>query len=134
MESRHETTYSDEICDTHGLTRFKHRWTKASNGKYYKQSSCMLCFKDFRANLRRRRKLEAIDYKGGHCCMCGESFKGRPEVFVFHHRDPTEKEVKPSSLMYGSWDKIMVELDKCDLLCANCHRSIHSGADYEGIN
>ena len=71
-----------------------------------------------------KRKIEAIKYKGGHCINCGYSkYYGALE---FHHRNPDEKEVDWAKLRLTSWEKIKLELDKCDLLCANCHREIHS--------
>lgn len=46
----------------------------------------------------------------------------------FHHRDPYEKDFTIAQLRYTSFDKnpaVKQELDKCDLVCANCHREIH---------
>lgn len=72
---------------------------------------------------RARQKAEAITYLGGKCMKCGGVF--HPAVYDFHHRDPSEKDANPAQLMSGSWKKIVAELDKCDLLCANCHRLEH---------
>jgi hypothetical protein len=44
----------------------------------------------------------------------------------FHHPDPTAKEFTVSSRL-TSWDRIVRELDKCLLLCANCHGEVHEG-------
>lgn len=44
----------------------------------------------------------------------------------FHHRDGEMKDVSWTKLRLRSWDKIVLELDKCDLVCANCHAIIHS--------
>lgn len=43
------------------------------------------------------------------------------------NRDPNEKDFSISFLMSRgkSWENILTELDKCDLVCANCHREIH---------
>jgi hypothetical protein len=70
------------------------------------------------------RKLAAIDYKGGKCCDCG--FTGYYGVFHFHHRDPSQKLADWSKIRLWSWDKVQAELDKCDLLCANCHAIRHA--------
>lgn len=43
----------------------------------------------------------------------------------FHHRDPSEKEFDWNKLRKRSWESIAFELDKCDLLCSNCHRESH---------
>jgi hypothetical protein len=77
---------------------------------------------------KRKRKLGAIEYLGGKCGKCGESF--HPSVYEFHHRDPVNKDRDPSKMMQLSISKLYAELDKCDLLCANCHRLIHNGENY----
>ena len=68
-------------------------------------------------------KLEAIEYKGGKCQKCG--YDKCYAAFDFHHRDPNEKEFGWNKLKKRSKETIFKELDKCDLLCANCHREIH---------
>jgi len=67
-------------------------------------------------------KQKAVDYLGGECKDCG--LKGGPHLFDFHHRDPAEKEFHWGNNRV-SWNKLVPELDKCDLLCANCHRERH---------
>ena len=64
------------------------------------------------------------DYKKTlKCKECGES---RYWVLDFHHRDPKEKDVEVSTLMRrGNKTKILKEIEKCDVLCANCHRDLH---------
>jgi hypothetical protein len=50
------------------------------------------------------------------------------EALEFHHLDGSRKDFGISSKGYTrSWSKIRDELDKCILLCANCHREIHAG-------
>ena len=46
---------------------------------------------------------------------------------MFHHLDPELKDFGISGNANRSWDKIQVELDKCVLLCANCHSEVHAG-------
>jgi len=45
----------------------------------------------------------------------------------FHHRDPTKKEITISKAIDAGWsrERILKELEKCDVVCANCHRKIH---------
>lgn len=66
----------------------------------------------------------AIAYKGGKCEHCG--YCKCDKALEFHHRDPSEKDF---GISYKgetrSFDRIKVELDKCILLCANCHREEH---------
>jgi len=76
---------------------------------------------------KRRKKIRqmSIDYKGGHCEICG--YNRCPEALEFHHLDLSEKEFGISDKGYTrSWERIKAELDKCLLLCANCHREVHS--------
>ncbi len=74
---------------------------------------------------RRRfaKKLKAIEYLGGKCKMCG--YSKCPGALEFDHIDPTRKEFSISGKHGLTWSKIQTELDKCQLLCANCHREKH---------
>jgi hypothetical protein len=72
---------------------------------------------------KRQRKNQAIEYLGGKCNHCQLSY--HPAVFEFHHKNPAEKERDPSKMLNSSWDRLKAELDKCELLCANCHRLVH---------
>lgn len=65
------------------------------------------------------------EYKTTQSCeTCGEN---RPATLVFHHRDPTEKDDLISKMAWRGcgWRKILDEIAKCDVLCANCHRMLH---------
>lgn len=58
--------------------------------------------------------------------MCG--YKKCTRALVFHHLDPKKKEFGLSERgLTRSWEKIKLEIDKCVLLCANCHMEIHDG-------
>jgi hypothetical protein len=79
-----------------------------------------------RAVAKRRRKIKmmAIAYKGGKCEICG--YKKYQGVLDFHHL--RDKEFTIGNKGYTrSWKKIQNELDKCVLLCANCHREVEAG-------
>lgn len=67
-----------------------------------------------------------MDYKGGKCQSCGYSrCIGALEL---HHIDPTTKSFGIGEKGYTrSWAKVQAELDKCVLLCANCHREVEAG-------
>lgn len=58
------------------------------------------------------------------CSYCGEN---HPSTLDFHHEDPNEKEYEISVMVHNSHhiDKILEEITKCIVLCANCHRKIH---------
>lgn len=75
-------------------------------------------------NKRKELKIRSIEYKGGKCCKCG--YKKCISALEFHHMDPKEKDFGISNKGYTrSWNIIKEELDKCILVCANCHREIH---------
>lgn len=69
-------------------------------------------------------KLKAIDYLGGKCNKC--SYNHYYGALEFHHLNPAEKEYQWDKLRRRTWDVIKSELDKCVLLCANCHRETHA--------
>ncbi len=78
-----------------------------------------------RQNKRRRRHRDwIIDYKKNcKCSKCGES---RWWVLDFHHVDPDKKEDSIHNLLRNSTkEKVKEEINKCIVLCANCHRDLH---------
>lgn len=77
-------------------------------------------------------KAKMIAYLGGKCKKC--SYDNCPDALDFHHRRPEEKDFKPSTLRLSSWAKIKKELDKCILLCANCHRETHAGLNLNALS
>lgn len=77
-------------------------------------------------NHRRRRKIRAIAYMGGSCHACERD--GPPALFEFHHWNASEKEFGISETgIPHSWERVVAELAKCVMLCANCHREVHAG-------
>lgn len=71
----------------------------------------------------RQLKVRAVQYKGGKCEVCG--YAKYIGALDFHHRDPNTKDFAISSKNV-KWETLVGELDKCRLLCANCHREIHA--------
>lgn len=101
------------LCKKHGLTK--------SLG--IKRERCSKCNVE-KVTLRRAKlKQLSIDYKGGCCNICG--YKKYIGALEFHHIDPSVKEHGLTSSNTNSWDRVKIELDKCVLLCANCHREVH---------
>jgi hypothetical protein len=74
---------------------------------------------------RRNIKLLSLEYKGNKCCICG--YDKCIRALEFHHLDPSEKESGIGNGSYNKFDKVKLELDKCILVCSNCHAEIHSG-------
>jgi len=80
---------------------------------------------------RRNKKILAVLYKGGACERCG--YKKSISAMDFHHRDPKEKDFAISRNTNLAWKRVKAELDKCMLVCANCHRELHEeerGSEY----
>lgn len=72
---------------------------------------------------RRKLKERCVAYKGGKCERCG--YDKSVAAMDFHHLEPSEKDFGVSSGTYRRWSTIVKELNKCALLCANCHREEH---------
>ena len=73
---------------------------------------------------RRDIKLRAIEYKGGECEVCG--YNKYVGALHFHHLDPNEKDFNIAYRGHSrSWRTVKEELDKCIMVCANCHAEIH---------
>ena len=70
---------------------------------------------------KRRKKLKdmSIAYKGGKCHFCG--YNKCQEAFDFHHLGKKSFGLGQDGLT-RSWDRTKKELDRCILVCANCHR------------
>lgn len=84
---------------------------------------CKLCKNDLMMEIWKEKKVKAVQYKGGKCQKCG--YYKCVEAMDFHHREPQNKKYDWHKLRLQSWDKIEKELDKCDLLCRNCHCEEH---------
>ncbi len=104
----------DVLCKKHGF--YKHFLT---NENRYK---CKKCERDYIYNARKAFKIKCVKYLGGKCIGCG--YSKHAEVLEFHHRDPSKKDFTIASHV-KTWSRATAELDKCDLLCANCHREEH---------
>lgn len=109
-------------CGKHGVTEFR-RYKSGTGGHSW---HCIQCQNERKIKTRAEKKLKMVEYMGGKCEHCGEFFEGRPEVFDFHHINPEEKTTRKAVLTSWSWDKIVVELEKCIMLCSNCHRTEHA--------
>lgn len=75
---------------------------------------------------RRRIRQLAVEHKGGQCQLCGyRRFIGSLDL---HHLDAKMKDFAISAGgVTRSWKRVRAEIEKCILLCANCHREVHGG-------
>jgi predicted RNA-binding Zn-ribbon protein involved in translation (DUF1610 family) len=108
-------------CNKHGET--EHRLE--NEGTKWERLRCKKCGSE--AVQRRRKKVKRllVEYKGGKCEKCG--YNKCIEALDFHHKNPNEKDFGISANGHTkSLDKLKKEVDKCQLVCANCHREIHA--------
>ena len=78
---------------------------------------------------KRRRKVRrmAVEHMGGRCSRCG--YNKCVEALEFHHLDSAQKDFGISERGHSrSWERVRAELEKCILVCANCHREIHTSS------
>lgn len=75
---------------------------------------------------RKRARKVLIEILGNKCAICGyiDEFSGAYDI---HHINPEEKEINFGKLSSIGIKKCIIELKKCVLLCAICHRKIHAG-------
>jgi hypothetical protein len=95
------------------------------NGKTYRRRKCQRC-KQAAQRMRRARIKRWVDEykKAQRCARCGFADY---RALQFHHRDRGEKEVAVAEMARAglSLDSIKREIEKCEVLCANCHCIAH---------
>ncbi len=72
------------------------------------------------------RKKQLIEIAGGECCDCG--YKRNISALEFHHLNPQEKSfgIDLRKCSCAKWERLVEEVKKCVLICANCHRERHN--------
>ena len=88
--------------------------------KGHTRTICNSCMSNTR---KRTNKIRCLEYKGGKCELCGYNKSIR--ALSFHHLDPTKKDFGISGNHGRKWEVIKQELDKCILVCHNCHDELH---------
>lgn len=86
-------------------------------------AECRRCRIDRQRELHLRYREDAIRYKGGKCQRCG--YNKCMAALDFHHRDRVTKDPDWKRMRNRPLNEIKSELDKCDLVCRNCHAEIH---------
>jgi hypothetical protein len=76
------------------------------------------------------RKREFVELKGGGCQLCGYNKSLR--ALTFHHRDPSDKKTNLDirGLSNRTYSACLKEVEKCDLLCFNCHMELHENEQW----
>lgn len=73
---------------------------------------------------RKKNKQRLVEYKGGKCIICGYNKCNR--ALEFHHLDRNNKSFSISNTNI-KYEKLQAEVDKCILVCSNCHCEIEDG-------
>ncbi len=74
---------------------------------------------------RQGLKKRLVEHFGGKCSICG--YDKCIAALEFHHKDTSAKEFAVSANnTTKSYAKLLVEAEKCVLICANCHRELHA--------
>ena len=111
----------------------RRKYARAYGRDYYRRNRLHLLAKQAEKNkkLRERQRQWLIDYKKGLACVrCGES---HPATLQFHHRNQQEKEFEIGlyTALGLSKARLLAEIEKCDVICANCHAKEHWSHKYE---
>ena len=97
-------------------------------GKWKPGRRCHSCYQQKIYRKRENLKQACVDYHGGKCADCGNTFPN--PVYDFHHLAEDRNNQKDKTIGHMThdcrkWETIQEELDKCVMLCANCHRMRH---------
>lgn len=120
MEKHEKETKQCTLCfQVYNLDNFY----KKKDGKIH--TYCKSCLNTETVNRQRKVKQDAVNYKGGKCQKCG--YGKYIGALHFHHIDPDTKDIKWKNFKLRKFNEAFkLELNKCILLCANCHAEIHN--------
>lgn len=109
----------------------KDKWeTYRNNLSEEQKESKLQTIRFLKKNYGHTHKKELIEYKSGKCSICGIEYNGENgAIFDFHHVNPNDKDFNITTLLrnYSQIPKrVWEEVDKCILVCSNCHRQLHS--------
>lgn len=109
----------------------KDKWEEYKNNLSEEQKEKRLqTVRKLKKDYGHSHKKELIEYKGSRCSICGIKYNGENGcMFDFHHLNPDDKDFNITTLLrhYSKIpEKVWKEIDKCILVCSNCHRQLHS--------
>ena len=100
-----------------------------SEGKQKYRGYC----KDCANSLEKQRYLNKKNFVKSQKTKCEKCGEDRFYTLDFHHKDKQEKEFTIGQFKRGSFEVIQSEIDKCVILCSNCHREFHYLEAQEGM-
>jgi len=113
------TEIEDELNCVCSICNREYVWKRS---KGHTQLICNSCIVN---KSRTKLKKDLVEYKGCKCEKCGIVDKKHLSIYDFHHLNPKEKDIAISGSYCLSFERLKKEVDKCLLLCSNCHRIIH---------
>lgn len=132
----------EKLCSKCGETKLLTEFNKSSKRKDGVQVWCRPCTKSVnnekyatdhthRSRIRKNNEKEVqkckdllLEFKSVGCTLCPEK---EPVALDLHHLDEETKDANVSDLMRRGTKKLIAEMNKCVVLCANCHRKVHAG-------
>ena len=93
--------------------------------KIYRRHKCRDCYRATKKILHKRYRQWVTDYKKENkCCKCGVEDH---RVLEFHHLDSKNKEFDIGFAIHGrcGMERIKREMEKCIIICSNCHKILH---------
>lgn len=116
---------STKICSKCGVekdaTLFHVDKSKSDNRNPW----CKRCNAIRKREQARSRRRAILALAGDACCRCG--YSEFPAALDFHHVSDDKEHTVSRLAHQGKWGDVVAEAEKCILLCANCHRGLHSG-------
>lgn len=115
--------FVDQQCKVHGYTQHK----MSSNGAGRNRIRvCVQCLRARQTAVRRAKKAKLVALMGGGCAVCG--YNRVLAALDFHHSDPAKKSHAMSRMQQRrKMSDCVVEVQKCILLCKNCHTEYETG-------
>ena len=127
-------------CKSEKMCKWNSSFTQTGKPEY--RSMCNECFKRYlsenrkktRKSINERRKINAqktkincIEYLGGKCTICKET---DIDILTFHHIDTSDKKFDIGTFLNNGYSfsnkDLKIELDKCVIMCFNCHMKTHA--------
>jgi len=108
-------------CDT--LKEYS-EYPKASITKSGYAGECKMCKSKRIKELRTERENILMGMFSDKCYDCGVEHSN-PSFFDFYHVNKTTKKREVKQIICGSFTTLMDEVNKCVMLCPNCHRERH---------
>lgn len=120
--------YSCRVCRECSRIRMQRKREKpdfkareAAKMRQWRKDNPIAYKQGYQAEFERKKQI-LFDARDGGCISCGELDQS---CLDFHHRDPTTKEGHIGEFRKFGMKRLLAEIAKCDVLCANCHRKHH---------